>query len=374
MKDIKVMAFYLPQFHTIPENDQSYGKGFTEWTNVKKATPLFEGHIQPKVPLNNNYYNLLTPGVMKQQIEIAKQYGVYGFCYYHYWFAGGKKLLEKPLEAMLKDKTIDFPYCFCWANENWTRRWDGGNNEVIVEQDYGDMEDIINHVDYLIPFFEDKRYIKEKGRPLLLIYKPELIINCGRYIRKLRDECFKRNYNIKIGFQFPDAILFGDYQKYCDFYIEFEPTFVQKLNLKNKRNLFQNVFHDFYMSSWFDICRNKIKRKRKPGILQKFDYDEAWETILNHEVTSNKAVAGAFVDWDNTPRKSNGIVYIGATPKKFNYYFSKLIQKVSKEYGSSYIFVNAWNEWGEGAYLEPDENYGYGYLEAIQEAIKGNKE
>lgn len=373
MEDIKVIAFYLPQFHAIPENDQSYGKGFTEWTNVKKAAPLFEGHIQPKVPLNYNYYNLLNPGVMNKQAELAKKYGLYGFCYYHYWFSGGRKLLEKPLEMMLKDKTIDFPYCICWANENWTRRWDGGNNEVIVEQDYGNAEDIINHIDYLVQFFKDDRYIKEDGRPLLLIYKPELITNCGRYIRKLKNECIKHGYDVKIGFQFPDAIIFGDYQKYCDFYVEFEPTFVQKLNIKNARTIFQNVFHDFYMSSYFEVFRNRIRRKKGTEMLQKLDYDQAWMKILNHKVTSNKAVAGAFVDWDNTPRKSNGIVYIGATPDKFGYYFSKLIQKINREYDNSYVFVNAWNEWGEGAYLEPDENNGYEYLEAIQKALRQNE-
>ena len=134
----KVIAFYLPQYHTIPENDASYGKGFTEWTNVKKASPLFKNHNQPRVPEKNNYYNLLDTEVMIGQAELAKKYGIYGFCYYHYWFKNGKKLLEKPLEAMLKDKRVDIPFMLCWANENWTRKWDGGNNEIIVEQDYGD--------------------------------------------------------------------------------------------------------------------------------------------------------------------------------------------------------------------------------------------
>ena len=185
MSNIKVIAFYLPQFHAIPENDKSYGKGFTEWTNVKKAKPLFADHNQPRVPLNQNYYDLLEQGVMKNQADLAKKYGVYGFCYYHYWFADGKKLLEKPLETMLTDKSVDIPYCICWANENWTRRWDGGNNEVIVEQNYGDRANITRHAQYLTQFFKDERYIKEDGRPLLLIYKPELIIRCRKYIDEL---------------------------------------------------------------------------------------------------------------------------------------------------------------------------------------------
>ena len=184
--DTKIIAFYLPQYHAIPENDQWWGKGFTEWTNVKKAKPLFEGHDQPRIPLNHNYYNLLDDNTKIWQANLAKKYGVYGFCYYHYWFKGGKKLLEKPAEQMLSNKSIDLPFCFCWANENWTRNWDGGNREIMVEQDYGNKDDWECHFQYLLQFFKDKRYITVDGKPLFIIYKPDLIIDIYEMVKYFR--------------------------------------------------------------------------------------------------------------------------------------------------------------------------------------------
>ncbi|MCD7820315.1 MAG: glycoside hydrolase family 99-like domain-containing protein, partial [Lachnospiraceae bacterium] len=172
---VKIIPFYLPQFHTIPENDKWWGKGFTEWTNVRKAVPLFEGHQQPKLPLGDHFYNLLDDETKIWQAELAKQYGIFGFCYYHYWFKNGKRLLEKPAEQMLKNKDIDLPFCFCWANENWSRNWDGGNHEIIMAQEYGGKREWEMHFQYLLPFFRDKRYITMNGKPLFIIYKPEQI-------------------------------------------------------------------------------------------------------------------------------------------------------------------------------------------------------
>ena len=166
---MKVIAFYLPQFHTIPENDEWWGKGFTEWTNVKAAKPLFEGHVQPRIPLNNNYYNLLDDEVMEWQVELARQYGVYGFCFYHYWF-DGHMLLEKPMENMLNSDKINFPYCICWANENWTNAWTAnGDVKTLIKQTYGDREEWERHFSYLLDFFKDKNYIKENNKPLFVL-------------------------------------------------------------------------------------------------------------------------------------------------------------------------------------------------------------
>lgn len=170
---MKIITFYLPQFHEIPENNEWWGKGFTEWVNVKKAQPLYEGHEQPRVPLNENYYNLLDPNVQVWQAKIAKEYGVYGFCYYHYWF-NGKLLLEKPMENMLKNRDIDIPFCVCWANEPWTRAW-VGETKVLIPQLYGEKREWKEHFDYLLPFFKDSRYICDDGKPLVVIYRPEVI-------------------------------------------------------------------------------------------------------------------------------------------------------------------------------------------------------
>ena len=172
---IKPIAFYLPQYHSIPENDLAWGKGFTEWTNVKKAKPLFPGHYQPRIPLDQNYYNLEDSTVMKQQSVIAKDHGIFGFCYYHYWFKNGKKLLEKPIENMLKDPDVDIPFCLCWANESWTKRWNGRDGEIIVEQDYGAIDDWKAHFNYLFEFISDSRYITLDGKPIIIIYKPDEI-------------------------------------------------------------------------------------------------------------------------------------------------------------------------------------------------------
>lgn len=174
---MKTIAFYLPQYHTIPENDVWWGKDFTEWTNLKKSTALFDGHYQPRIPENRNYYNLLDDTVKQWQIDLAKKYGIYGFCFYHYWFKGGKKLLERPIEQFLENKSLKMPFCLCWANEPWTRAWDGKTKEVIMPQEYGTEQEWREHFQYLLPFLKDERYIYVDGKPLLVFYKPELIEN-----------------------------------------------------------------------------------------------------------------------------------------------------------------------------------------------------
>ena len=171
---VRTIALYLPQFHEIPENNEWWGHGFTEWVNVKKAVPLFEGHQQPRIPLDNNYYDLSDVNVMRWQTELAKKYGIYGFCFYHYWF-NGKKLLEKPVDNYLEAKDIDFPFCICWANEHWTNKWATENDRVLIEQKYGGREQWKEHFDYLLPFFKDSRYIYQDGKPLFVLYRPELV-------------------------------------------------------------------------------------------------------------------------------------------------------------------------------------------------------
>lgn len=376
---MKAIAFYLPQFHAIPENDNAYGKGFTEWTNTKKAKPLFDGHYQPRTPLGQNYYCLLDDGVMEKQASMAQEYGIYGFCYYHYWFKNGKKLLEKPLELMLHNPKIDIPFCLCWANENWSKRWDGGNNEVIVEQDYGDLDDLNNHVDYLCEFFKDPRYIRENDTPILLIYKPEIIPNLKAVVSSIRKRVRYNGFrNVKLIVQYPKFYFDGANMNLFDAYVQFEPRFIQDYESNLQRSAIKKKLKSAMLNAGFSNFVDTIERKLgeravangKTGLTIR-DYDKDWQMILDYPVTDKRMIAGAFVDWDNTPRNRNGLCYIGATPEKFGNYMTQLVEKVNKEYESKYIFINAWNEWAEGAYLEPDEKNGYGYLEALQRAFQG---
>ena len=380
---MKIIAFYLPQFHNIPENDEWWGDGFTEWTNVRKAKPYFEGHNQPEIPLNQNYYNLLDDNVKLWQAKLAKEYGVYGFCYYHYWF-NGKMLLEKPMEQMLKNKEINQHFCICWANEPWTKAW-VNETKVLIPQKYGHEKEWKEHFDYLLPFFKDDRYIKHGGRPLMVIYRPQ-VIDCIRemisYWNKLAKEA-----------GFKDGLCFA-YQTYgmeekgddmFDYSIEFQPAYAgvfQKVNVNQKVTV-HSILSSIRIKTTTKIERMTginleakfdMYRKKKMGV-GKVSYDLRWKVILDHKPENEKKWPGAFTSWDNTPRHhERGICYVGSTPEKFKNYLSQLIRKTKEEYHADMIFVNAWNEWAEGAHLEPDERNKYGYLEAVRDALKENNE
>ena len=371
---LKIIAFYLPQFHSIEENDKWWGKGFTEWTNVKKAVPLYPGHDQPRIPLNDNYYNLLDDDTKIWQANLAKKYGVYGFCYYHYWFKG-KKLLEKPAEQMLKNKSIDLPFCFCWANENWSRNWDGGNREIIVKQDYGEKKDWEEHFQYLLTFFKDSRYITVNGKPLLVIYKPDLINSIYEMVSYFKKRIVEEGFpGICLAFQFPTYYMDVFYRDdIFDYMIEFEPVFSRNNIVRHSSKKIEIVrkFFGEKMITKYRNSKNQLKHTfAKPHHLSMFFYDEAWEKILNQK-WNNKLLPGTFVDWDNTPRNKHGVVYSGFTIEKFEDNIKKLVKRAYQE-NKQMLFINAWNEWGEGAYLEPDERYGYRKLEAIRSALNGD--
>lgn len=382
--EIKTIAFYLPQFHTFPENDEWWGKGFTEWTNTKKAKPLYEGHYQPKTPLNENYYDLSDVTVMEKQAEMAKKYGLFGFCYYHYWFKDGKKLLHKPVENMLNNRKVNIPFCLSWANENWSKNWDGGNREVIMKQDYGKKRDWEKHFQYLLQYFKDNRYITYEGKPILVIYKPEEIPVFNDMIdywqERIKEEGF---LGLIILRQYPQSY----YDKAVDdsridYTVKFEPVAAAMVQLDvksildnklNKRKLVRKIktFLFSHNMQWLvdKVEISKANRKNHNVELKEFemyDYDDTWEVILKEEPYGEKLINGAFVAWDNTPRNINGRIYKGAEPEKFENYMTKMLQKKSP---LNLVFINAWNEWAEGAYLEPDEKYGYAYLEALKEAV-----
>ncbi len=353
---MKKIAFYLPQYHIIPENDKWWGKGFTEWTNVRKSKSTFRGHVQPEIPLHENYYNLLDKSVMEKQSQLALEYGIDGFCYYHYWF-DGKLLLEKPLELMLENKNVSIPFMLCWANESWARTWDGREKQILIEQNYEEDElGWREHFDYVLKFFKDNRYIKINNRPVMILYKPHLITSIGTMMEKWNLWAVENGFDgIYWGFQHHGEFEYLNRLKNFDFGIEFEPFYTVWSMSKcgNSRNTVKKFF-------------KKIEKKilRRPTI---YDYDDIWHNIVNRKESLFRVMPGAFTAWDNTPRRGrNAAVFFEATPQKFKMYLKEKIKNSEKYSHPEFIFINAWNEWAEGAHLEPDEYNGFGYLEAVK--------
>lgn len=366
----KVIAFYLPQFHEIPENNQWWGEGFTEWTNTKKSIPLFKNHYQPRIPYSNNYYDLTDIKSIEWQVELAKTYNIHAFCFYHYYFKDGKKLLEKPVEIFLQNKQCDLNFCFSWANEPWSRRWNGKDKDLLMNQDYGGVKEWTDHFYYLLPFFKDNRYIKENNCPIFLIYKPEDISCLSEMISLWNNLALEQGFN---GISFIATIrnVFTEITQAELFkhFVRFEPFYsLSKMTKKKKIGLFSNgtirktfvVLYETFKSFMFSVGL---------GSFSCFDYVETWRQINSIETPNEKDILGAFVDWDNSPRRGRkAIIFKGANPKSFGINFSALIKK-AKQFSSEYIFINAWNEWAEGTYLEPDSRYGDGYLIQISNAL-----
>lgn len=367
---MKVIAFYLPQFHCIPENDDWWGKGFTEWVNVKKAVPLYKGHNQPRIPLNNNYYNLLNTDIMKWQDKIAQEYGIYGFCFYHYWF-DGKLLLEKPVENYMKNTDLKTKYCICWANEHWTNAWSGKEAKVLIQQHYGEEKEWEEHFQYLLQFFKDDRYIKCNNKPLFVLYRPELI-ECLNPMLEKWDALARENGFDGISFAYQHAgftVSTKCDESHFDYALEYHPNCAQVFKTMEKNKSFQIIKKSIitFVENKFGI---NLREKLKTTKLKHYNYDDLWKYINNMKPRNSKCVPGAFVDWDNTPRRGNkGFVVDGATPEKFKKYFKKQIEKAKYEYKKDMIFIFSWNEWAEGGYLEPDEKNGYKYLKAIKDTL-----
>lgn len=356
----RILAFYLPQYHTFPKNDAWWGKGFTEWINVKKAKPLYKGHAQPRIPLDNNYYDLLNSEVLVSQMKLAKRFGLYGFCYYHYWF-DGKLLLQRPLENMLK-MSDKIPYCFCWANEPWTRSWDGRSQDVLMPQRYGREKEWEEHFQYLLNFFKDQFYIKVDNKPFLVLYRTNNIPHCDEMIsywdKRCKEELFSGIYISEELNAFQDRPVCMN----SNAIVEFEPmyTITYRRKFTDKvRDKSVSTFENYCYHN--NICFRDFNRIQNGIINQRYDF------IKNGQ---KKIYYGSFTGWDNSPRKGkNAMIVKCSSPEKFHKYMVELLKRAQKE-GSEFVFINAWNEWGEGAYLEPDEQYGYGYLEALKAAIE----
>lgn len=387
---MKIFALYLPQYHEIMENDEWWGQGYTEWDSLKQGEVLLEGQYQPRIPLGANYYNLLDEEnrTMRWQVEIAKKHGVYGFCVYHYWF-NGKLLLERPMENYLNDSSIDFPFFFCWANENWTDVWSGNTEKlrILISHDYSKKQDWIDHFNYFSPFFKDKRYLKQENKPIICIYNPVSIEY--RYLSgmiKLWNEMAREcGYDgVIMTFQCAESMQFLSRRdkKLFDYQMEYNPS-LQYWRHSNKMSGKTKYLRE-------KLSRVKILREVKTALVKKKnvdtecasnrisivqDYDEVWKEINEFTPQERNIIPGAFVDWDNTPRrKYNGKLIVGATPAKFKEYLVKTINRARDTYNKDAIIVFAWNEWSEGGYLEPDEKWRYGYLESISAALHETNE
>lgn len=350
--NIKPIAFYLPQFHTIPLNDKFIERGFTEWTNVTKMKPQFMGHNQPQLPIDVGFYDLSTDKVMYRQIELAKMYGIYGFCFHYYWFSGGKRLLETPLFNYLNNKELDFPFALCWANENWAKQWDGGNKEIMMEQKFS-YEDCDKFFFDILPFLKDKRYIKIDNKPLIVIYNPKLFKQEeSTYLVKRLRELAQENglgelyiIGAKV-FGNEDSTIYG-----MDASVEFYPNSHE--NLK-EINLEGKILNPKFMSKVFDMEDAIQNNKFMPEV----------------EYPMFKTV---FPSWDNSARKAfQGGWVFPTTPSLYKKWLIDVIKWTKKNHNEKeqIFFINAWNEWAEGAHLEPDRKFGYAYLETTKEALE----
>ena len=355
---------YLPQFHSFPENDEWWGRDYTEWVAVKGAKPLFRGHNQPRVPEGNNYYDLDKDGkeTLTRQAGLAKQYGIYGFAIYQYYF-NGKTLMERPLKTLLENPSIDLRFNICWANETWTRTWYGLSDQVLIAQEYGDRDDWKKYFDYLLPFFKDERYIKIGNRPVWQIYKtfdiPCFKEMAAAFNEWAREAGFDGVYIISGR----TAAGYDSRKDLIDGYYYFEPGYSLKYDLTLCGRI------SYYGGAYLRMARNRIFGARFGNILERrVDARYIMKSIADRNYTENE-FPGIIPDWDNTPRRGHkGLVYMNTSPRLFEETLRTLKEKKCG-HAVDFVYVNAWNEWGEGAFIEPDESRGYAYLEAIKRTV-----
>ncbi|BFT75370.1 glycoside hydrolase family 99-like domain-containing protein [Paenibacillus sp. P36] len=348
--DPKILAYYLPQFYPFKENDEWWGKGTTEWNNVSKAVPQYIDHYQPRIPGELGYYDLRLKENIFRQIELAKMYGIFGFCYYYYWF-DGKRLLEKPLDMLVEDKDLDFPFCLCWANENWTRRFDGTNSDVIMCQPET-IESYQEVIKDISRYMRDSRYIEVNGKKLLVIYRPSHIPDFDKVISYWRNYCLENG----IG----------------DIYIIAIKEHTADLDLLGKGF---NGVGEFHPGTVYRYCKditNELNYIRNDFGGQVLDYRDLVENQKYFKYQTDKLYRSVMPMWDNTARRNNkGMIFEGASPKLYEKWLKDVLEESkNKDLDDNIVFINAWNEWGEGTYLEPDKQFGYAYLQATKNAVE----
>lgn len=348
-EDVKLIAYYLPQYHPIPENDEWWGPGFTEWTNVSQARPLFPGHYQPHLPGELGFYDLRSAEVREAQAQMARQYGIYGFCYYYYWFQG-RKILDRPLREVFESGSPDFPFCICWANESWSRSWDGSENVTLIRQEHS-LESDVRFIQDVIPLFRDPRYIRVNGAPLLLIYKPKLLQDAAATTASWRKICADAG--------------------------------IPRLFLGSVEAMEEALGHPappgFDVSVQFPphgtVCEDidaRVEGMPASFAGKTFNYEACVRNMLQHR-HPYKHFPGVMPGFDNTPRrKQNAHIFLNATPEQYEIWLRAAIDyaRESLPEGERFVFINAWNEWAEGAHLEPDQRDGRAWLEATRRALR----
>ncbi|MGL4631743.1 MAG: glycoside hydrolase family 99-like domain-containing protein [Leadbetterella sp.] len=356
-KKLRALAVVLPQFHPIPENDSWWGKGFTEWTNVVKARPRFSGHYQPHLPADLGFYDLRLPQSRQQQADLAKGHDIFGFCFYHYWF-NGKQLLDTPLRGILESGKPDFPFMLCWANENWSRRWDGLDKEVLMEQNYS-LEDHRAHAKWLCEnVFKDSRYIKVNNKPFFLFYNSHIIPELKETIAVWRDEVKKHGFEdiYLAGVTTGEKLIEEPIELGFDALVEWQPDWV---NLHTAPSLWTRL-------------KTKLKINNS---YRRISYDEVVRRMKTKKEPSYKNYKCIMPSWDNCARrKTNAFLISDSTPDKYKDWLEDVCEK-SNVYSNeeNFVFLNAWNEWAEGNHLEPDQKWGKQYLQKTKEVLQNYK-
>jgi lipopolysaccharide biosynthesis protein len=362
MGEITAIAFVLPQYHPIPENDEWWGKGFTEWTNVTRAKPLFPGHYQPHLPADLGFYDLRVPETRAAQAALAREYGIHGFCYYHYWF-NGRRLLQRPVDDLLALGEPDFPFCLCWANENWTRAWDGGKRHILLGQNYC-TEDDVAHMRWLCRVFDDPRYIRIDGKPLFLVYRASHLPDVARTVATWREVAAKEG----IGDLYLCHVESGP-KEHCnpatwgfDAAVEFAPDWTNLgpyLGRGRRSQLLR--FLRGGRSPWFEH--------------NVFGYEYLMERMLGKEEPGYLRFPCVTPMWDNSARRKTGaVIFQGSTPELYEGWLSQVVARVkARENMPQVCFINAWNEWAEGNHLEPCQRWDHSYLKATRRALQAGQ-
>lgn len=358
--DIKVIAYYLPQFYPFPENDGWWGEGFTEWTNVVKAKPLFKGHYQPKVPADLGYYDLRSADTIRKQVALAKEAGIYAFCLWHYWFGENKVLLGRPLELILENPDIDFKICLGWANESWEAKvWNSGGkskNKVLMKQEYGGLKDVTAHFHYIKKALGDRRYVRINDRPVFVVYRPlqhpDVVTFMNEFNRLLKEAGIAESFFFightkddaeidtikKLGFDAVNVVRIGPYR--------YDADVIKKITFKLLR----------------------FKMLGRPLVL---DYSFVSKYFIKKDIDSRADVFPTLIpNWDHTPRSGrHGSVFHNATPELFGRHVDAAIE-ATKNKKENILFLKSWNEWGEGNYMEPDRKFGKGFIKVLNDCLK----